>query len=89
MTLRRADDVPAAVARMTSVIDKLIDAARLMDGKAELYFHPGEFDLAALLHDVCKSHRTDALVRRPDLSGRAPATWLRRKRSADRPPQHQ
>jgi two-component system, OmpR family, sensor kinase len=54
---RRASDVRAAVARMTIVIDRLIDASRLTDGGAELYFHPGEFDLAALLHDVCQSHR--------------------------------
>jgi two-component system, OmpR family, sensor kinase len=54
---RRAGDIRAAVTRMTSVIDKLIDASRLTDGEAKLYFHPGEFDLAALLHDVCQSHR--------------------------------
>jgi len=54
---RRAGDIRAAVTRMTSVIDKLIDASRLTDGEAELYFHPGKFDLAALLHEVCQSHR--------------------------------
>ena len=42
---------------MTSVIDNLIDASRLIDGQAELYFHPSEFDLAALLHDTCHAHR--------------------------------
>jgi two-component system, OmpR family, sensor kinase len=55
--VQRARSVRTAVARMTSVINNLIDAARLMDGRAELYFHPSEFDLAALLHDVCRSHR--------------------------------
>jgi len=47
----------SAVARMTGVIENLIEAARLMDGRPELYFHPCEFDLTALLHDVCRSHR--------------------------------
>jgi two-component system, OmpR family, sensor kinase len=42
---------------MTGVIENLIEAARLMDGRPELYFHPCEFDLTALLHDVCRSHR--------------------------------
>jgi len=54
---QRARSVRTAVARMTSVIDNLIDASRLIDGQAELYFHPGEFDLAALLHEICHSYR--------------------------------
>jgi two-component system OmpR family sensor kinase len=55
--VQRARRVRSAVSRMTSVIDNLIDAARLMDGEAELYFHPVEFDLAGLLHEICHSHR--------------------------------
>ena len=70
---RRGASMRAAVARMTSVIDNLIDASRLIDGEAQLYFHPGECDLAALLHDVCQAHRelspraqiTERLVIRP------------------------
>jgi two-component system OmpR family sensor kinase len=54
---QRARSVRSAVSRMTSVIDNLIDASRLIDGQAELYFHPSEFDLAALLHEICHSHR--------------------------------
>ena len=54
---QRARSVRTAVARMTSVIDNLIDASRLIDGQAELYFHPNEFDLAALLHEICHSYR--------------------------------
>jgi two-component system OmpR family sensor kinase len=55
--VQRARSVRSAVARMTSVIDNLIDASRLIDGQAELYFHPSEFDLAAVLHDICHTHR--------------------------------
>ena len=55
--VQRARNVRSAVARMTSVIDNLIDASRLIDGQAQLYFHPEEFDLAALLHDICRTHR--------------------------------
>ncbi|HXC26465.1 MAG TPA: ATP-binding protein [Stellaceae bacterium] len=54
---QRARSVRAAVARMTSVIDNLIDASRLIDGQTELYFHPSEFDLAAQIHEICLSHR--------------------------------
>jgi len=70
---QRARSVRTAVARMTSVIDNLIDASRLIDGQTELYFHPCEFDLAALLHEICHSHReltprariVERLIRRP------------------------
>jgi two-component system OmpR family sensor kinase len=55
--VQRARNVRSAVARMTNVIDNLIDACRLIDGQAELYFHPREFDFAALLHDICHAHR--------------------------------
>jgi signal transduction histidine kinase len=54
---QRARNVRTAVRRMTSVIENLIDASRLMDGQAELYFHPSEFDLSKLLHEICQSHR--------------------------------
>jgi signal transduction histidine kinase len=54
---QRARNVRAAVRRMTSVIDNLIDASRLMDGQPDLYFHPTEFDLAVQLRDICQSHR--------------------------------
>jgi two-component system, OmpR family, sensor kinase len=55
--VQRARSVRLAVARMTSFINNLIDASRLIDGQPQLYFHPSEFDLAALLHDICQAHR--------------------------------
>jgi two-component system OmpR family sensor kinase len=54
---QRARNVRTAVTRMTSVIDNLIDASRLMDSPAALFFRPTEFDLAALLQEICHSHR--------------------------------
>ena len=54
---QRARNVRSAVARMTNVINNMIDASRLIDGQAELYFHPSEFDLAAVLHEICYTHR--------------------------------
>ena len=53
----RAGKVRAAVLRMTSLMDNLLNSARLFDGGAGLYYHPVEIDLAALLHDVCQLHR--------------------------------
>jgi two-component system, OmpR family, sensor kinase len=53
----RAGRIRSAVVRITSVIDKLIDSARLIEGDAELYFHPTEIDLRALLSEVCRLHR--------------------------------
>jgi two-component system, OmpR family, sensor kinase len=55
--VQRARSVRTAASRMATVIDNLIDASRLIDGRAELYFHPGEFDLARLLREICQSHR--------------------------------
>jgi two-component system, OmpR family, sensor kinase len=53
----RAGRIRSAVLRITSVIDNLIDSSRLIDGDAELYVHPTEFDLGALLREVCRLHR--------------------------------
>jgi two-component system, OmpR family, sensor kinase len=53
----RAGKVRAAVLRMTSLMDNLLNSSRLFDGGAGLYYHPAEIDLAALLHDVCQLHR--------------------------------
>lgn len=52
----RAGKIRGAVLRMTNLIDGLLGST-LLDEKVELYFHPGEFDLRSLLHDVCKVHR--------------------------------
>ncbi len=53
----RAGKVRAAVLRLTHLIDNLLNSARLIDGGAELYFHPAEMDMAALLREVCQLHR--------------------------------
>jgi two-component system, OmpR family, sensor kinase len=55
--IERAGKVRAAVLRMTHLMDNLLNSSRLMDGGAELYFHPAEIDVAALLHEVCSLHR--------------------------------
>ncbi len=53
----RAGKIRAAVLRMTHLIDNLLTSTRLVESGAGLYFHPGEFDLRELLHDVCQIHR--------------------------------
>ncbi|MGO8918360.1 MAG: ATP-binding protein [Stellaceae bacterium] len=53
----RAGKIRSAILRITSVIDNLIDSSRLIEGDAELYFHPTEIDLRALLSEVCRLHR--------------------------------
>jgi len=53
----RAGKIRAAVLRLTHLIDNMLNSARLIDGGAELYFHPAEMDLTALLHEVCQLHR--------------------------------
>ncbi len=53
----RAGKIRAAVLRLTHLIDNMLNSARLIDGGAELYFHPAEMDLTFLLHEVCQLHR--------------------------------
>jgi two-component system, OmpR family, sensor kinase len=53
----RARKVRSAVARMTQLIDNLIGSARLIDGGMDLYFHPTNVDLTALVCDVCRLQR--------------------------------
>jgi two-component system OmpR family sensor kinase len=55
--IERAGKVRATVLRMTHLIDNLLSSSRLMDGGAELYFHPAEIDMAMLLREVCSLHR--------------------------------
>jgi two-component system, OmpR family, sensor kinase len=52
----RAGKVRAAVLRMTHLIDNLLNSSRLIEGGAALYFHPQEFDLRELLHEICQLH---------------------------------
>ena len=53
----RAQKIRVAVTRMTLLIHNLIDAARVMDGELDLYFHPAVADLSLLLREVCLLHR--------------------------------
>jgi signal transduction histidine kinase len=53
----RAGKIRAAVLRLTHLIDNLLNSARLIDGGADLYFHPEQMDLAMLLREVCQLHR--------------------------------
>ena len=46
--VERAQKIRGAVLRITSVIENLIDSSRLIEGDAELYFHPAEIDLGAV-----------------------------------------
>lgn len=55
--VERAGKLRAAILRMTSLIDNLLNSSRLMDSGAGLYFHPAEMDLTALLREVCRLHR--------------------------------
>jgi two-component system OmpR family sensor kinase len=52
----RAGKVRAAVLRMTHLIDNLLNSSRLIEGGAALYFHPQEFDLRELMHEICQLH---------------------------------
>jgi len=53
----RAGKVRGAVLRMTHLMENLLNSSRLVDSGTELYFHPVDFDLAALLAEVCQLHR--------------------------------
>jgi two-component system, OmpR family, sensor kinase len=53
----RAGKIRSAVLRMTYLIDSLLNASRLIDGGAGLYFQPADVDLIALLQEVCQLHR--------------------------------
>lgn len=53
----RARKVRSTVARMTQLIDNLIGSARLIDGGIDLYFHPAQVDLAALVRDISHLQR--------------------------------
>lgn len=52
----RAGKIRGAVLRMTNLIETLLGYS-LVDGKVELYFHPAEFDIVALLGEVIRLHR--------------------------------
>jgi len=52
---QRSGKIRGAVRRMTSLIESLLNSTQLIDG--ELHFHPVDFDMRALLHEVCQLHR--------------------------------
>jgi two-component system OmpR family sensor kinase len=53
----RAKQIRRAVLQMTTMINYLLDSSRFLDHGAQLYFHPEEVDLHALLHEGCNLHR--------------------------------
>ena len=53
----RAGKIRSAVLRLTHLIDNLLNSSRLMDSGADLYFHPADMDMTALLQEVCQLHR--------------------------------
>ncbi|MBV8923895.1 MAG: MCP four helix bundle domain-containing protein [Bradyrhizobium sp.] len=55
--VERAGRIRRAVLRMTTVIEALLSSSSMMDGSAQLYYHPVELDLLALLEEVCQLHR--------------------------------
>lgn len=56
-TAERASKIRAAVLRVTSLIENLLNSAQLVEGGCQLYFHPDDLDAAQLLRDVCQLHR--------------------------------
>lgn len=55
--VERARKVRRAVLRMTTMMENFLNSARLIDGGAQLYFHPAEVELRDLLEEVCQLHR--------------------------------
>jgi signal transduction histidine kinase len=53
----RSGRIRAAVTRIVRMIDQLVDTTRLLDGDANLFFHPEPMDLVPVLHDVCRAQR--------------------------------
>jgi two-component system, OmpR family, sensor kinase len=51
----RGARIRSAVLRMTSIMDGLLGASRLLDGEG--VFHPTEVKLGALLREICQLHR--------------------------------
>lgn len=53
----RAGRIRSAVQRMTHLMQHLLDASRVIDGRVELYLHPEPIDLGALLREACRLQR--------------------------------
>lgn len=55
--VERAGKIRSAVKRLTLVMRNLLDSSRLLDGAGGISLHREEFDVAALLHEVCVLYR--------------------------------
>jgi signal transduction histidine kinase len=53
----RTGRIRAAVTRIVRMIDQLVETTRLLDGDANLFFHPETMDVVPVLHDVCRAQR--------------------------------
>lgn len=53
----RAGRIRGAVTRIIRLIDNLVDTSRVMDGDANLFFHPELTDLIVVLREVCRLQR--------------------------------
>jgi signal transduction histidine kinase len=53
----RSGRIRAAVTRIIRLIDNLVDTSRVMDGDANLFFHPERIDLSTVLGEVCRLQR--------------------------------
>ncbi len=51
----RGSRIRSAVLRMTSIMESLLAASRLLDGHG--VFHPADLDPRPLLHEACQTHR--------------------------------
>jgi signal transduction histidine kinase len=51
----RGSRIRSAVLRMTSIMESLLEASRLLDGHG--VFQPANLDPRALLHEACQTHR--------------------------------
>jgi signal transduction histidine kinase len=51
----RGTRIRSAVQRITNIMDSLLGASRVLDGRAA--FHPCDLDPTALLRDACQAHR--------------------------------
>ena len=53
----RSGRIRASVKRITTLMEDLLGASRLLDGEARLFFKPARLDLRTLLQEVCTFHR--------------------------------
>jgi signal transduction histidine kinase len=56
----RAGRIRVGVSRIVSLIDSLVETARLIDGNGQLFFNKEPIDLVAVLHEACAQQRENA-----------------------------